>query len=772
MYDNTVSARTYLSYIAEQASGIAVIGRDGKLYIKTIGENSVTLPLKLFKTFKWGEKFKITRVRYDDGIRLFEKGDTTGNTIYISQDNMYIVDQEQIDNIYNALKGLEFYSFEGECIIDPALDTGDIVVIDGKNVIYQGSMQFSGRWIANIQSKIQCKAKEETTTRTPSQKTINRRFQSRINQVEGKITQLTQETSEHEEKITQVEQDVDGLKQKVAKVADLTREIEGIKTITLENCVAGELLEFHVYGNNTVFKYQVLRDDLYLSNDLFLGKDKSILIITDENNNSTEYDLLIPGVLRQNGTTCDEYILQDGTAKIIRRINEDGTIKDSEEVETLGTLSINLSKGTNKLTIQDFTAKINAKWAIQSDLTDTFATHVEVNTKVEQTSTTIMSEVNKKVDEEEFGTKVEQNYEHVKIAWNKIAEYIQMMLIKNNASFAILDDNKKVLMYLDKTGQHFCESDGSTVFGEMGVNKENSNSYISFSVEGDYNQDISNGMAWGIKTSDGKFHPILYLKDFHMGAENADDFFGKLVLNYCDLILAGMESGIQSGNVRMYGNAFNGLTFEDSNSSKTIMSIIPEGDTSYGAFNILNSISFYRNGGESNSFKIGNGNKYVLMQDDGSFHVMGGVILLGNSSNKVSFDVYVQSTANIWGNLNVEGNVYADNISSDRRIKDNIKDCTTSALDIIEKIQHKEFDKKDDGKHYKIGYIAQELEEIDSNFVIKRSENKDKNIEERYYINELPIIATLTKAIQEQQEQIEELKKEIKILKGEKSGQD
>lgn len=170
MYDNTVSARTYLSYIAEQAGGIAVIGRDGKLYIKTIGESSATLPLKLFKTFKWGEKFKITRVRYDDGTQLFEKGDTTGNTVYISQDNMYIVDQEQIDNIYNALKDLEFYSFEGESIIDPALDTGDIVVIDGKNVIYQGSMQFSGRWIANIESKIQCKAKEETTRRIPSQK--------------------------------------------------------------------------------------------------------------------------------------------------------------------------------------------------------------------------------------------------------------------------------------------------------------------------------------------------------------------------------------------------------------------------------------------------------------------------------------------------------------------------------------------------------------------------------------------------------------------------
>lgn len=256
MYDNTVSARTYLSYIAEQAGGIAVIGRDGKLYIKTIGENSVTLPLKLFKTFKWGEKFKITRVRYDDGIQLFEKGDTTGNTVYISQDNMYIVDQDQINNIYNTLKGLEFYSFEGECIIDPALDTGDIVVIDGKNVIYQGSMQFSGRWIANIESKIQCKAKEETTTRTPSQRTINRRVESNINQIDGKITQLTEETTENTQKITKVEQDVNGITSKVSSVEQSVENITKIegtaegKNIYIDDASAEPLIDIMLEGES------------------------------------------------------------------------------------------------------------------------------------------------------------------------------------------------------------------------------------------------------------------------------------------------------------------------------------------------------------------------------------------------------------------------------------------------------------------------------------------------------------------------------------------
>lgn len=236
VYDNTVSARTYLSYISESAAGFACIGRDGKLYIRTIGEATATLPLKLFQNFKWGEKAKITRVSYEDGVQSFKKGDTTGNTIYINQENMFIVDQEQIDNIYNAVNGLEVYSFEGDSIIDSSLDVGDLLIIDNKNVIYQGSADFEGKWKASIKSKIQCKAKEETTTRIPSQKTINRRIQSQINQAEGKITQLAQETTENTEKVNDIQTTVDGTVQKVSETETrLNNEYLTAEQIEAEN---------------------------------------------------------------------------------------------------------------------------------------------------------------------------------------------------------------------------------------------------------------------------------------------------------------------------------------------------------------------------------------------------------------------------------------------------------------------------------------------------------------------------------------------------------
>lgn len=257
VYDNTISARTYLSYISEQAGGFACIGRDGKLYIRTIGEDVSELPIKYFQNFEWGEKFKISRVKYEDGVQLFEEGDEAENTVYISQDNMYIVDQEQVDNIYNKLNNLEIYSFEGDSIIDPSLDVGDLLLIDNKYVIYQGSSQYVGKFKASISSKIQCKSKEETTTRTPSQKTINRRVQSRIDQQEGKITQLVQETSEYQEKISQVQQETDSIKQKVENIADFTREVTQINEIYLENTLNSNnlILNFKIEGSTKKFIY-------------------------------------------------------------------------------------------------------------------------------------------------------------------------------------------------------------------------------------------------------------------------------------------------------------------------------------------------------------------------------------------------------------------------------------------------------------------------------------------------------------------------------------
>ena len=218
VYDNTITAREYISYIAESAGGFACAGRDGKLYIKTLYENEEEIPLKLFKTYKFGEEYQISKVSYEDGVRSFKFGDDTRNNLWISQENMFIVDEDQVEKIYNNIKDITINSFEGTTIINPALDIGDKIIIDGKPILYQGEITLNGRFVANIKSKIDIKQKQETTVKKESQKLINRRVQSEINQVEGKITQLIEETTENTEKITKQEQTIEGITQSVSEV--------------------------------------------------------------------------------------------------------------------------------------------------------------------------------------------------------------------------------------------------------------------------------------------------------------------------------------------------------------------------------------------------------------------------------------------------------------------------------------------------------------------------------------------------------------------------
>lgn len=251
VYDNTVTARTYLGYIAEQAGGFAIIGRDGKLYIRTIGEDTADLALRYFSEYSWGERFKVSRIAYEDGVQDFKKGNEVNNTIWISSDNMYIVDQEQIDNIYNEYQDFEVYSFSGTSIVDPAWDMGDIITIDNRKIVFQGELEYKGKFKASISSDIQAKSKEETTATKISETTKIRRVQSQIDQVEGTITQLVQETDEYEEKLSQVEQTVDQIQQQVSDTIVYKREVEGVTEIHLEDAGETDILELEIKGNKT-----------------------------------------------------------------------------------------------------------------------------------------------------------------------------------------------------------------------------------------------------------------------------------------------------------------------------------------------------------------------------------------------------------------------------------------------------------------------------------------------------------------------------------------
>ena len=118
------------------------------------------------------------------------------------------------------------------------------------------------------------------------------------------------------------------------------------------------------------------------------------------------------------------------------------------------------------------------------------------------------------------------------------------------------------------------------------------------------------------------------------------------------------------------------------------------------------------------------------------------------------------------GELHVDASIYSANnlISSDIRLKKNILPLNNAIL-TINKLNPVSYNKKTDVKssEYNIsenGFIAQEFQKVLPNLV-HESNDKEKILS----VNYTAIIPILTKGIQEQQNEIENLRKELNELK-------
>ncbi|MBS5369175.1 MAG: collagen-like protein [Coprobacillus cateniformis] len=114
-YDTSITIRSYLRWIAE-------IG-GCNVFASSVGYNRVEF-VKFDQTpfvkytalldYKKGSPYIISKVTYNDGIRVFDNGgDETSNIYCLSNDSMYIIEQKDISIASSALQGLSIYSASG-----------------------------------------------------------------------------------------------------------------------------------------------------------------------------------------------------------------------------------------------------------------------------------------------------------------------------------------------------------------------------------------------------------------------------------------------------------------------------------------------------------------------------------------------------------------------------------------------------------------------------------------------------------------------------------
>lgn len=771
---------------------------------------------------------------------------------------MYLVDEEEIENIYNQIKDLTAYSFEGKTIIDPALDVGDKIIIDGKPVIYQGEADFQTRFIAEISSKISIKQKQETTVKTTSQKVINRRVQSRIDEAEGKITQLVEENSEQSQKLTEVEQTVDGITQTVSNVETKVEQVES-KTDTAQN-TANEATEkaenAQTIANNANTSAQEAQEaveevrgqTIYQVDVMYAlssssaqapttgwqtiapeweeGKymwQKTVTTYGDGTKKESSATCITgaKGQNGENGTDGEKGDTGTGVTSIIEEYylstsstsQIGGTWKTTQDTWTSGKFiwtrnkitwtnntvtytepilatglnnanSVANEANTTAITANDTanTAK-NTADGVNQNLEENYYTKTETNSAIEQKADSITSSVTQEISTAkaeaidsansttdsklqdytkttQLGTFIEQNYEYIKYAWNQISQYLQFEGINGKATLNIYDENNNMLMSLSQDGQTFYDNSGNKI-GTVGIIREDDKDTLAFAMNVDWeNVTESKSMAWGFFDKNGKFLPIFNLLSYY--GQDTSEYGGELsvagklgVGEEIRLELGGILFGAEGTESTLDGHNGN-LIF--TNNGETI-AYIGKAMLLLGEY-----ISGYKN--EAGGVTISTGSIVSESLDTTNVYATNVLATYGSFDNIPRSDnvySFSGSTSFLSAYYKNGTSIYLYANSSDKNLKKNIKDSTKEALEKIRQIKHREFDWKADDKHQEIGYIAQEMEQIDETFVHHlKYKNQNNEEKEDWQINTLSVLATATKAIQELQQQLEELQEKDK----------
>lgn len=225
MYDNTLSIRNHLSMIAEAyACNVYAKETCGLIFKRISSKTKHHITENDVEQFdkEMLEEFTISKVTFDDTVLLLEAGTNEKNTLYLTQDNMYIDDQKTVDYIYSVINGLSIYSVQDlkiAAVNDARL--GDIIEFDGYfryMVLDFKTTYLNGEYnIQEMNGRINTKNLETMQTTVPSDVKI-KRLKVLVDQNETSLKILAQKQEGLNNKISEIEVTLDGIKTKVEDV--------------------------------------------------------------------------------------------------------------------------------------------------------------------------------------------------------------------------------------------------------------------------------------------------------------------------------------------------------------------------------------------------------------------------------------------------------------------------------------------------------------------------------------------------------------------------
>lgn len=538
--------------------------------------------------------------------------------------------------------------------------------------------------------------------------------------------------------------------------------------ITINTGISSDIGSDLIEETNTEYKVTTKEEKKTLKVERLAKKNEGLIqdLVEETTENSkkiTKHEQDINGITQNVSSVEEKLETVESTAN---------TAKSTADTAKNIADNTNNNLSSNYYTKTETNSQITQKAeSITSEVSKTYSTKTETSTaKTEAISSANSSTDNKLKNYTEttkLGTAIEQNYEHVKVAWNTICEYLQLENLKGNASLVVRDENGKLIMSLDKTGQHYWtqkdnedKNMAETTLKEITINNETKKALMFLLDNVEMNGEGI--MAWGYK-SENNIYPVLYVGNF--GNEEFGLHLATDLIAHANAIKF-QNAQIDDDGANLYLRTLGALKVMDTENNTWIGQIFKD-EGNYGFsikaddFTILNSagktpsLSMYEN--EAGSKTLDLFENYVMA---GNIANMNNLKYMSGSTWEASGDKYGMLYCTLRDGQ--EFTITSYSATSDERLKENIKSTKLNALERIKKINHIQFDWKNTKEHEEIGYIAQELEKIDKNYVFKIP--NPKNDDMKYTVRELAILATTTKAVQELNEKVEKQEKIINKL--------
>lgn len=308
------------------------------------------------------------------------------------------------------LFGLTYLPLDIDTIGHPWLEGDDylkLINLDGE-IIYSYPFNRKLTYQGYIKSYISSEAASITESKYEYTSNINNRVKKTeliVDKQNQKIEGVVIEVDEQNEKIADMSLTVDELNSKIKQIADVTTSSKGTGVRTLENVLKNKIVYLNVHPTTRDIVGYYASTLLKASTKLRAGGKT----ITFESEKETIYYKL-PTNLYHINDVYDEFV-QDNVNNqcyIIHRIgiDDDGEKYelDNEVIEFIDDyIPIELLDGTYRVYMGSYpSAYIEVKAMVKNDYTSQFATNVELESTIKQTSDMFGVELSKKVDGKDF----------------------------------------------------------------------------------------------------------------------------------------------------------------------------------------------------------------------------------------------------------------------------------------------------------------------------------------------------------------------------------